>query len=71
MTRKISQEVHAQKTGNILRTVLIWFGFVAAVIAGLLLVFTQGNEKVELALVIVGMFLYGFALHDFDVDDDD
>lgn len=71
MAKKIRQVHHVQKTGNILRSVLIWLGFASAIIAGLLLMFTEGNEKVELALVIFGMFFYGFALRDFDVDDDD
>ena len=71
MTKKHRHEAHVQKTGNILRTVLIWAGFILAVLAGVLLVVDRGNERVALALIIAGMLSYGFALHDFDTDDDD
>lgn len=71
MARKIRHESTVQKTGNILRTVLIWSGFTLAVLAGMLLAVAPGNERVSLALVIAGMLAYGFALHDFDTDDDD
>lgn len=70
MKKRIAEPV-VRRTGNIMRTVLIWLGFLAAVIAGLLLVATSGNERIELALIILGMLFYGFALRDFDVDDDD
>ncbi len=71
MAKKIHHDVHVQKTGNILRTVLIWAGFLLAMVAGLMLVFEPGNERVALAMVVGGMLAYGFALRDFDVDDDD
>ena len=71
MAKRIVHEKHIQKTGNLLRTVMIWSGVLLALAAGLLLYFTDGNERVVLALIIVGMLAYGFALHDFDVDDDD
>ncbi len=71
MVKKVKQVAHVQKTGDILRTTLIWAGFLLAVAAGLMLVFSDGNLKVELALVVAGMLCYGFALRDFDIDDDD
>lgn len=71
MAHKVLHEKHVQKTGNLLRTVLIWSGLLLAVVAGALLFFTEGNERVVLALVITGMIAFGFALHDFDLDDDD
>lgn len=71
MVKRQRHEHSVQKTGNILRTVLIWAGFLLAMVAGLILVFEPGNERVALALVVAGMLSYGFALRDFDVDDDD
>ncbi len=71
MAHKVVHERHVQKTGNILRTVLIWAGFLLAFLAGVVLLFTDGNQRVALVMVIVGMLAYGFALRDFDVDDDD
>lgn len=71
MVKKLRHEHHVQKSGNILRTVLVWAGFLLAVLAGVLLIVDRGNEPVALALIIAGMLAYGFSLHDFDVDDDD
>ncbi|MBP6037834.1 MAG: hypothetical protein KA604_00660 [Candidatus Saccharimonas sp.] len=71
MARKINHERHVQKTGNILRTVLIWAGFLLGAIAGLIVLLSQGNERIALAMVIGSVLVYGFALRDFDIDDDD
>jgi len=71
MAHKALHEKHVQKTGNILRSVLIWAGFLLAAAAGLTLLLTSGYERVELALVIGAVLCYGFALRDFDIDDDD
>jgi hypothetical protein len=40
-------------------------------IAGLIVLLSQGNERIALAMVIGSVLVYGFALRDFDIDDDD
>ena len=71
MAKKIRHERSVQKTGNILRTMLIWIGAGLAVLGGFILLLSQGNERVVLALLVVTAVVYGFVLRDFDVDDDD
>ena len=71
MVKKIVHEKHIQKTGNILRSVMIWVGFLFAMAAGLIVLLSSGNERVALALVIAAVFVYGFVLRDLDIDDDD
>jgi hypothetical protein len=71
MAKKRIAEPTVRRTGNILRTVLIWIGAALALLAGLILMVSQGNERVVLGLLIVAVVVYGFVLRDFDVDDDD
>ena len=71
MAKKIRHERSVQKTGNILRTMLIWTGAGLALLGGFILLLSQGNERVVLALLVVTAVVYGFVLRDFDVDDDD
>ena len=71
MAKKIRHERSVQKTGNILRTMLIWIGAGLALLGGFVLLLSQGNERVVLALLVVTAVVYGFVLRDFDVDDDD
>lgn len=71
MAKKIRHERSVQKTGNILRTMLIWIGAGFALLGGFILLLSQGNERVVLALLVVTAVVYGFVLRDFDVDDDD
>lgn len=71
MAKKIRHERSVQKTGNILRTMLIWIGAGLALLGGFILLLSQGNERVVLALLVVTAVVYGFVLRDFDVDDDD
>jgi len=71
MARNTRQQGHVRKTGNILRTILIWSGIVTLVAAGMTLYFWPGNERVVLYMLITIGVVYGLALLDFDVDDDD
>lgn len=71
MAKKRIAEPTVRRTGNILRTVLIWIGAALALLAGLILMVSQGNERVVLGLLVVAVVVYGFVLRDFDVDDDD
>ena len=71
MAKKIRHERIVQKTGNNLRTMLIWIGAGLALLGGFILLLSQGNERVVLALLVVTAVVYGFVLRDFDVDDDD
>ena len=71
MAKKRIAEPTVRRTGNILRTVLIWIGAALALLAGLILMVSQGNERVVLRLLVVAIVVYGFVLRDFDVDDDD
>lgn len=71
MARKVVQAKHIQKTGNVLRTFLIWAGIVLVLVAGAVEFFWPGNEKVVLYVLMVVGLVYGAALLDFDVDDDD
>jgi hypothetical protein len=71
MAKKRIAEPTVRRTGNILRTVLIWIGAALALLAGLILMVSQGNERVVLGLLVVAIVVYGFVLRDFDVDDDD
>lgn len=60
-----------KKSGNFLRTILIWSGIVMAVAALALVMFWPGNEKVVTYLILVTLVAFGVVLLDFDVDDDD
>ncbi len=71
MARKVIEQPHVRKTGNILRTFIIWAGLVLLIAAGLTEFFWPGNERIVTYLLIAVGIAYGLALLDFDVDDDD
>lgn len=71
MVKKQVQERHVQKTGNILRTVLIWVGLLVGITALLIEFLWPGNERAVLGMLAVVAVVYGMTLLDFDVDDDD
>jgi hypothetical protein len=71
MAKKPRYERHVQKTGNALRTFLIWAGIVLVLVAALIEYFWPGNERVVLYVLMVVGLAYGAALLDFDTDDDD
>lgn len=71
MARNQIADKSVRRTGNIMRTILIWVGVALAALGGLILFVSQGNERVVLGLLVLVAIVYGFVLHDFDIDDDD
>ncbi len=71
MARKVVQAKHIQRTGNVLRTFLIWAGIVLLLVAGAIEYLYPGNEKIVIYILIAVGLCYGASLLDFDVDDDD
>jgi UPF0716 family protein affecting phage T7 exclusion len=70
MVKRVHERI-TQKTGNMLRTILIWVGALLALAAGLLLMGGVVSEKVAVYFLVATAIVYGFVLLDFDVDDDD
>ena len=70
MAKRVHERT-TQKTGNILRTILIWTGGLLAAAAGTCLLSGLVSEKVALYMFVATAVVYGFVLLDFDVDDDD
>ncbi|MFZ1258493.1 MAG: hypothetical protein WAQ25_03425 [Candidatus Saccharimonas sp.] len=71
MAYKRSHSRPVQKTGNILRTCLIWFGMLTTIVAVALLMLGYISERVAWYMGAVTLLAYGMTLLDFDVDDDD
>ena len=70
----VKKQVHVrqvQKTGNLLRSFLIWAGIA---ITMLTVAFRMGDiisDRVALYMMAVVLVAFGISLVDFDVDDDD
>ena len=70
----VKKHVHVrqvQKTGNLLRSFLIWAGIAMTVLAAALLMGDVISDRVALYMMAVVLLSFGFSLVDFDVDDDD
>jgi hypothetical protein len=71
VVKKVLHSQPVQKSGNIVRTILIASGMVIAIFAAVLVMVDVVSERVGFYLVVVTLIAFGFALLDFDVDDDD
>ncbi len=71
MAKKQLHVRQVQKTGNILRSFLIWAGIVTTVLAAMLLMSGAISERVAIYMMAAVLVSFGLALVDFDVDDDD
>lgn len=70
----VKKRVHVrqvQKTGNLLRSFLIWAGIATTVLSAALLMGGVISDRVALYMIAVVLVAFGFSLVDFDVDDDD
>lgn len=71
MVKKVLHEKPVQKSGNIVRTILIVVGMVSALLASFLVMSGIVSERVGFYMLVATALAFGFALLDFDVDDDD
>lgn len=71
MVKKVLHKKPVQASGNIVRTVLIVIGMLSALMASVLVMSSVISEKVGFYMLVVTALAFGFALLDFDVDDDD
>ena len=70
----VKKQVHVrqvQKTGNLLRSFLIWAGIAITILTAALLVGDVISDRVALYMMAVVLVAFGVSLVDFDVDDDD
>ena len=70
----VKKQVHVrqvQKTGNLLRSFLIWAGIAMTILTAALLMGDVISDRVALYMMAVVLVAFGFSLVDFDVDDDD
>ena len=70
----VKKQVHVrqvQKTGNLLRSFLIWAGVAITILTAALLMGDVISDRVALYMMAVVLFAFGVSLVDFDVDDDD
>ena len=70
----VKKQVHVrqvQKTGNLLRSFLIWAGIAITILTAALLMGNVISDRVALYMMAVVLVAFGFSLVDFDVDDDD
>ena len=70
----VKKRVHVrqvQKTGNLLRSFLIWAGIATTVLSAALLMGDVISDRVALYMMAVVLVAFGVSLVDFDVDDDD
>ena len=68
------RRLHARQvqiTGNILRSFFIWAGIGVALLAAILLMSDYISDRVAIYMMTAVFVLFGFALVDFDVDNDD
>ena len=70
----VKKQVHVrqvQKTGNLLRSFLIWAGIAMTILTAALLMGDVISDRVALYMMAVVLVAFGVSLVDFDVDDDD
>lgn len=70
----VKKQVHVrqvQKTGNLLRSFLIWAGIAITMLTVALLMGDVISDRVALYMMAVVLVAFGISLVDFDVDDDD
>ena len=70
----VKKQVHVrqvQKTGNLLRSFLIWAGIAITILTVALLMGDVISDRVALYMMAVVLVAFGISLVDFDVDDDD
>lgn len=70
----VKKQVHVrqvQKTGNLLRSFLIWAGIAITILTAAFLMGDVISDRVALYMMAVVLVAFGFSLVDFDVDDDD
>ena len=70
----VKKQVHVrqvQKTGNLLRSFLIWAGIAITILTVALLMGDVISDRVALYMMAVVLVAFGVSLVDFDVDDDD
>jgi hypothetical protein len=70
----VKKQVHVrqvQKTGNLLRSFLIWAGIAITILTAALLMGDVISDRVALYMMAVVLVAFGVPLVDFDVDDDD
>jgi len=70
----VKKQVHVrqvQKTGNLLRSFLIWAGIAITILTAALLMGDVISDRVALYMIAVVLVAFGVSLVDFDVDDDD
>ena len=69
----VKKQVHVrqvQKTGNLLRSFLIWAGIAITILTAALLMGDVISDRVALYMMAVVLVAFGVSLVDFDVDDD-
>ncbi len=70
----VKKQVHVrqvQKTGNLLRSFLIWAGIAITILTVAFLMGDIISDRVALYMMAVVLVAFGISLVDFDVDDDD
>lgn len=70
----VKKQVHVrqvQKTGNLLRSFLIWAGIAVTILTVAFLMGDVISDRVALYMMAVVLVAFGISLVDFDVDDDD
>ncbi len=70
----VKKQVHVrqvQKTGNLLRSFLIWAGIAITILTVAFLMGDVISDRVALYMMAVVLVAFGISLVDFDVDDDD
>ena len=70
----VKKQVHVrqvQKTGNLLRSFLIWAGIAITILTAALLMGDVISDRVALYMMAVVLVAFGVSLVDFDVDDYD
>lgn len=70
----VKKQVHVrqvQKTGNLLRSFLIWVGIAITILTVAFLMGDVISDRVALYMMAVVLVAFGISLVDFDVDDDD
>ena len=74
MQLMVKKQVHVrqvQKTGNLLRSFLIWAGIAITILTVAFLMGDVISDRVALYMMAVVLVAFGISLVDFDVDDDD
>ena len=71
MVKKQVDVRQVQKTGNLLRSFLIWAGIAITILTVAFLMGDIISDRVALYMMAVVLVAFGISLVDFDVDDDD